>query len=129
MGALLVGIAPASLFWIAAAGFALSGFMNPLTNGPLNAVLQARVAPEMQGRVFSLVNSTAMAMMPLGTLAAAPVAEWIGIQAWFIAAGLVTAGMGVLGFTLPVLINIERDRALHAVEAAPLQPAVEQSSS
>jgi len=32
----------------------VAGYMNPITNGPVHAVLQAVVAPEMQGRVFTL---------------------------------------------------------------------------
>jgi DHA3 family macrolide efflux protein-like MFS transporter len=109
VGALLTGMAPESAFVMAVAGYAFAGFMNPITNGPLLAFLQSRVAPEMQGRVFSLVQSGCGAMMPLGTLVAAPVANWLGIPAWFIAAGLVTAFMGLLGFSLPVVANIERD--------------------
>lgn len=108
-GALLVGLTPGTAFSMAVVGYAISGFMNPITNGPLMAFLQSRVSPEMQGRVFSLINSASMAMMPLGTLAAAPVATWLGIPAWFVAAGVVTAAMGVLGFTIPVIVNIERD--------------------
>ena len=94
---------------MAVVGYAIAGFMNPITNGPLMAFLQSRVAPDMQGRVFSLISSASMAMMPLGTLAAAPVADRLGVPAWFIAAGVVTAGMGVLGFFIPVIANIERD--------------------
>ncbi len=108
-GALLTGLAPGSAFAMAVAGYTIAGVMNPITNGPLMAFLQSRVAPEMQGRVFSLVQSGCGAMMPLGTLVAAPVANWLGIPAWFIAAGLVTALMGLLGFSIPVVANIERD--------------------
>ena len=108
-GALLVGMAPGDAFMVGVAGYAIAGFMNPITNGSLQAFLQSRVAPDMQGRVFSVVQSASMAMMPLGTLAAAPVANWLGIPAWFIAAGVVTAGMGLLGFFIPVVANIERD--------------------
>ena len=117
-GALLVGLTPGTAFGMAVMGYAISGFMNPIVNGPLMAFLQSRVAPEMQGRVFSLINSASMAMMPLGTLAAAPVATWLGIPAWFIAAGLVTAAMGMVGFAIPVIANIERDMK-------PLSAAVE----
>jgi DHA3 family macrolide efflux protein-like MFS transporter len=108
-GALIVGMTPGTVFAMAVAGYCLAGFMNPICNGPLQAFLQSRVAPEMQGRVFSVVQSGAMAMMPLGTLAAAPVANLLGIPAWFAAAGLVTVAMGILGFFIPVIANIEKD--------------------
>jgi DHA3 family macrolide efflux protein-like MFS transporter len=107
-GGLIVGLAPSSAFALAVAGYAMGGAMNPIVNGPLFAVLQARVPPDKQARIFSLVNAGAMAMMPLGTLAAAPVANLLGIPAWFIAAGVVTVAMGVSGFFIPALINFER---------------------
>ena len=43
---------------------------------------------------------------------AAPISNWLGIQAWFIAAGIVTACMGVLGYFLPVVMHIEDDMPL-----------------
>ncbi len=47
---LLVGFVPASAFWLAVGLMLVVGFMNPIVNGPLLAVVQAVVAPEMQGR-------------------------------------------------------------------------------
>ncbi len=129
-GALLTGLAPESAFVMGVVGYTIAGFMNPITNGPLLAFLQSRVAPEMQGRVFSLVQSGCAAMMPLGTLVAAPIANWLGIPAWFIAAGLVTAFMGMLGFVIPVVANIEQDMkplsAGGAVPAGAVAPEVAQ---
>jgi len=127
-GALMVGLSPASAFGMAVVGYAIAGFMNPITNGPLMAFLQSRVAPDMQGRVFSLISSASMAMMPLGTLAAAPVADRLGVPAWFIAAGVVTAGMGVLGFFIPVIANIERDMPPLSA-AAPAEPPISEQPS
>ena len=120
-GALIVGMAPGTAFAVGVMGYALSGFMNPMVNGPLLAFLQSRVAPDMQGRVFSVVQSSAAAMMPLGTLVAAPVANWLGVPAWFAVAGVVTAGMGILGFFIPVVANIERD--IKPFKAAAPEPA------
>ena len=51
-------------------------------------------------------------MSPLGMILAAPVADWLGIQAWFIAGGLVTMGMGLAGLFIPVIMNIEEDLPL-----------------
>ena len=59
LGGVIVGIAPATLFWAALVGNVIAGLCNPLVNGPLFAILQARIAPEMQGRVFTLVGSVA----------------------------------------------------------------------
>jgi DHA3 family macrolide efflux protein-like MFS transporter len=85
----------------------LSGFMMPIVNGPIYAVLQSHVEPDIQGRVFTLVSSLSTAMLPLSMLVAAPVAEWIGIRGWLAlaAAGCFVIGAG--GFLIPALINLE----------------------
>ena len=119
IGGLLIGLTPADAFGMAIAGQIVAGIMNPITNGPLMALIQGRVEPSIQGRVMTLISSSCMAMMPLGTLLAAPVAELLGIQAWFIAAGLVTALMGTAGFFIPVVMNLEADMPLINSAAQP----------
>ena len=49
-----------------------------MANGPLSAILQERISPEMQGRVFSLVGAGANAISPLATLLSGPLAEVLG---------------------------------------------------
>ncbi len=120
-GVLLVGLAPGRYFSLAVAGMALSGVMNPIANGPLMAIVQARVAPEMQGRVFTLLNSAAMAMMPLSMLVAGPLADALGVRLWYWLAGGVCMLMGVAAFGVPAITAIEDERAgkpLGAAEAA-----------
>jgi len=58
--------------------------MQPITNGPIMAIMQATVAPEMQGRVFSLIQAGATAMTPIGLLIGGPVADRFGVQSWFL---------------------------------------------
>jgi hypothetical protein len=103
----LTGLAPEGIFFMAVAGFAFAGFMGPIANGPIFAILQAKVSPEMQGRVFTLLNSSAMAMMPLSMLVAAPVAEFLGVRAWFLIGGGVTTLVGALAFFVPAIMNLE----------------------
>jgi MFS transporter, DHA3 family, macrolide efflux protein len=124
LGALIVGLSPAEAFSLAVVGYILSGLMNPITNGPLMALLQTRVEPAVQGRVMTLVQSCAMAMMPLGMLLAAPISDWLGIQAWFVAAGVVTAGMGIAGFFIPAVLRMEED--MQQAAPAGIQPAAVQ---
>jgi DHA3 family macrolide efflux protein-like MFS transporter len=107
-GVFLVGLSGAEGYWLAFAGLAITGFMNPLVNGPLFALLQSKVDPEMQGRVFTLVVSGSGAITPLGMLVAAPVADWLGIQAWYIVGGIVCAFMGVCGFLIKAVNSIEQ---------------------
>ncbi|GAP07639.1 MAG TPA: MFS transporter [Anaerolinea thermolimosa] len=107
LGTMLLASAPASMFFMAMAGMALSGFMNPITNGPLFALLQTRIRPEMQGRVFTLVSSLAAAASPVGLALAAPVADLLGIRFWFYIAGGVSLLMGVAGFLIPAVRTLD----------------------
>ena len=51
-----LGLVPGNLFWLALVALLVAGFMNPLINGPLFAILQASVAPEMQGREIGRID-------------------------------------------------------------------------
>lgn len=118
IGVLVVGAAPAWGYWIAWGGMLISGIMNPLANGPLFALLQTKIEPEIQGRVFTLVNSLAMAMMPLSMLIAAPVAEWLGLRSWYLFGGVMCLLMGVTGFIVRPVATLEDQQPGGALTAA-----------
>jgi len=109
IGCLLFGVAPANAFWLALGGMALAGFMSPLANGPISAIFQSVIPPEMQGRAFTLIGSACSAMSPLGMLIAGPVADTLGVQSWFIICAVTCAALGVYGFTNPVVMEIENN--------------------
>jgi DHA3 family macrolide efflux protein-like MFS transporter len=106
-GVLLLGTASAAAFWLAVGGMSLAGFMNPITNGPLFAVVQAKVNPEMQGRVFTVIQSAASAMSPLSMMIAGPVADMLGIRIWYVMAGVVCVLLGVGAFFVPAIVHLE----------------------
>jgi DHA3 family macrolide efflux protein-like MFS transporter len=110
LGILLITFAPQNMFILAIIGMALAGFMNPITNGPIFSIMQTRVAPEMQGRVFTLLNSLTSAMSPLGMLVAAPVAEQFGIRAWFLLGGISCILLAIVGLLVPAVVHIEDNR-------------------
>lgn len=107
LSVLLVGFVPPSAFWLAVGFMLAAGFMNPIVNGPLLAVVQSVVAPEMQGRVFTLIMSFAAAMSPLGLILAGPFADHFGVQTWFVVGGLVTILLGAVAFFIPAIMRIE----------------------
>jgi MFS transporter, DHA3 family, macrolide efflux protein len=107
---LAMGLMPANAFLPAVGVMLILGLSNPIVNGPLFAALQACVAPEMQGRVFTVIISVAAAMSPLGLLAAGPVADRLGVQIWFLAGGAITGLMAVGSLFVPVLMNFEDGR-------------------
>ena len=115
IGTLMIGLTPASSLFVVVGAMFLIGFMQPIVNGPLMAVLQAVVSPEMQGRVFTLVGSLAAAMSPLGLVIAGPLSDAVGVRAWFIAGGILTGCMGFAGFLLPSILHVE-DRPAPALD-------------
>jgi DHA3 family macrolide efflux protein-like MFS transporter len=110
LGVAIVGLAPANLYSLAVVGMAFAGIMNPITNGPLFALIQSAVKPEMQGRVMSLVISAASAMSPLSLMVAGPVSDAIGIRTWFWFGGLLCLMMGFGAFFIPAIMNVENNR-------------------
>jgi DHA3 family macrolide efflux protein-like MFS transporter len=107
LGALVIGLTPAGMFPLAIAAFFMVGVMLPLTNGPLFAIVQAAVAPEMQGRIFTLIGSVAAAMSPLGLAIAGPLSDTIGERTWFLVGGLVTGLMALVSYMIPAIRSIE----------------------
>jgi MFS transporter, DHA3 family, macrolide efflux protein len=124
LGIVLTGLAPANMFWLALAGMAISGFMSPITNGPLFALLQSTVKPEMQGRVMSLISSAAIAMTPLSLAVAGPVSDLIGIRTWYIFGGICCVLMGAGAFFVPALMNIEHNHEQNTAQPADTSLAV-----
>jgi MFS transporter, DHA3 family, macrolide efflux protein len=118
-GILIVGLAPANMFWLAILGMTISGVMNPITNGPLGAMMQANVKPEMQGRVMGVVISLSTLMTPISLAIAGPVSDLIGIRTWYWVAGLLCLLMGIAAFFTPVIMNVESNRHGHSKQPQP----------
>jgi DHA3 family macrolide efflux protein-like MFS transporter len=111
----LFGFVPGSMLLLAVAAFFLFSALNSMANGTFFAAMQAAIPPEMQGRVFTLLMSFSAAMAPLGLAIAGPVADIIGAMTWFVIGGATLTLMGVLGFFIPAIMNLEKD----APNAAP----------
>jgi DHA3 family macrolide efflux protein-like MFS transporter len=92
---------------MALAGMLMVGFMVPLVNGPIQAILQATIDPAYQGRIFALVGSLAGATIPLGLLMAAPVADLLGVRAWYALGGTACLAMGLVALMVPAILKIE----------------------
>ncbi len=118
VASLVIGLLPASAFPLAVAAMFLSGFTNPIANGPLFAALQATVDPEMQGRIFTLLGSLASAMSPLGLIAAGPVSDHLGVQTWFWIGGIVTLLMALIMFSIPAVVHFEDGHPKQKSQAA-----------
>jgi DHA3 family macrolide efflux protein-like MFS transporter len=118
LGCLVMGVLPPTAFTLAVATMFFLGVVNPIVNGPLMAAVQAAVAPEMQGRVFTLIGSMAAAMSPIGLMIAGPIADTFGVQTWFIIGGIVTGLMGITSLFIPAIMHFEDGRTTNKQNVA-----------
>ena len=119
-----MGLTPADRFWAALASMSVVGLMIPFTDGPFMAILQGNVAPEMQGRVFTLVMSLLWITSPFSLAVAGPVSDWLGLRVWYIVAGVTCGVVGLAGFFVPVIANMEENNQTTGIaESGPLGAA------
>jgi DHA3 family macrolide efflux protein-like MFS transporter len=109
IGLFVLGMTPASLFWLGVATFFVIGLVIPLIDGPTMAIVQGTVAPEMQGRVLTTMMSLLSLTSPISLAVAGPVADWLGLKSWYFLAGALCIVAGVAGFAVPVIVNIEEN--------------------
>ncbi len=108
LGIFLMGLLPEGKIYWALPPMFLAGFMIPIVDGPMSAILQANIDNEYQGRVMTLFGSIVNLSGPIGLAAAGPVSDKFGIQIWFITAGVlvfVSIGYGLFNRRL---INMDR---------------------
>ena len=108
---LALGFTSMSLFMLGVTGSFLVGVGLSFGNGPITAALQAIVAKDMQGRIFSLMGSVGGIMTPLGLAIAGPLADSIGIRPLYWIAGGAVLAVGIASFFIPSLMNLEKKTA------------------
>lgn len=125
-GTLLMGVGRSLTLW-AVASFVGSASI-PVLNGSNQAIWQAKVAPDVQGRVFAVRRLIAQITAPLAMLLAGPLADrvfepafhqahpfaWLvgsgpgaGMGMMFVLAGLLGALIGVAGYLFPQVRDVE----------------------
>lgn len=130
VGIVVIGLGRSLPIW--AIGLFFSAFFVPIINGSNQAIWQSKVAPDLQGRVFSIRRLIAWATDPLARLAAIPLADrilgpammadgrlagtfgWLvgtgpgaGMSLIFIFAGLLATCVGLGGYLFPAIRNAE----------------------
>lgn len=115
IGVILAGIATIGLGFTSVSFFIIGlaasfgvGFGLSFANGPIMATLQAIVAKDMQGRIFSLIGSIGSITVPLGLAIAGPTADAIGIRSLYYVAGTAILLVGVACYFIPALMNLEK---------------------
>jgi len=130
LGQTVLGLGRALPVW--AAGIFLMAFFGPIINGSNQAIWQAKVAPDVQGRVFTTRRLIAWLVSPISRLLAGPLADqvlepamaeggslapvfsWLvgtgtgaGMALLFVFTGLLAALTGLSGYLFPVVRNAE----------------------
>lgn len=74
--------------WIYLILMALVGLMMPFVNSPVMSLIQEKVEPSMQGRIFSLQQMVFTALMPLAMLFFGPLADVVPVQSLMVYCGI-----------------------------------------
>lgn len=104
---LALGATPAAFFPLGVGAMFVVGACSAVANGSIAAVFQATLAPEYQGRAFTVMASAATAMTPVGLLLATPIADFAGVRAWYLAAGLACTVLGAATFFVRPILEME----------------------
>ena len=127
IGIFMLGLVPPEGYNYALALMALVGISNAFTNGTLGALIQAKIPPEMQGRVFTIMNSLTMGASPIGLILAAPIADRLGIQIWYVVAGVSCLLMGTAGLLIRSVATLDDQLPggkIQAIEQAALAASI-----
>jgi DHA3 family macrolide efflux protein-like MFS transporter len=108
-GMVLVGLTPSGMLAMALMSVALAGGMGSLIDGPVFAIIQAAVAPELQGRVITVFMSLATLVVPFGMIFGGFFADRFGVPLLFLIAGLVCLGAAGYSFASPAILSLEQN--------------------
>lgn len=140
-GELVIGLGSGLLVW-SVGGF-FSAFFIPFVNGSNQAIWQAKVSPDVQGRVFATRLLIAQISIPVAMLLAGPLADYVfepamapggglaglfggllgtgpgaGMSLLFVLAGILGGLVGLSGYLAPAVRNVETVLPDHDEEAA-----------
>jgi DHA3 family macrolide efflux protein-like MFS transporter len=117
-GVLVAGLGLSTNMWVFFVFGLLIGITFATLNTPAFTILQERVEPEMQGRVFGFVGIVMTVAMPLSMVVFGPLADQYSVESLLILAGALL--VAVLGGILAVPAA---RRSLAQVDVAPEAPA------
>lgn len=97
-GLLMIGLGAAPVFPIYLVCNALIGVTSPCYNAPITVTIQEEVLPEMQGRVFSLMQAASSCALPLGMVLFGPMADLVNVRLILPAAGLLVTAISAMAY-------------------------------
>lgn len=105
---LFIGFLSPNAFFVSIILMAFMGLMNAFTNGSLGPLLQTKVPPEMQGRVFTVLGSLSQALTPVGLFISSPIADRFSVQTAYILGGVLGLIIAAIGFSTKSLMTFEK---------------------
>ncbi len=123
------------------ASLALMFFALAFANAPFFSILQAKIAPDLQGRVFAAYLQVALLLTPLASLVAGPLADrvfeparrlpawrgvgWLvgfgpgaGIGMIFVVSSALVLALSLAAYAIPAIRRLEADLPDHAATSA-----------
>jgi len=100
-GALTLALGLSTNMWVFFGFMLLVGLAVPFFSTPATTLLQERVEPEYQGRVFGFVGVVMATAMPLGMVVFGPIADVVPVEWVLIAAGIATFAVVAIAAVLP----------------------------
>ena len=113
---ILIGIATQTQFSLAILAWGAAGVGESLSLASLNALLQSRTKPEMQGRVVSITSSLINISVPLGMMISGPVAEFFGIHQIYIFSGIVVLLISGSMINIPNFFQYEKNKPVRSCD-------------
>lgn len=90
------GLLPSSGFAVFVVCAFVMGNTATFFNVPFMAYIQETTAPEVMGKVFSLLLTMMTLANPIGLAIAGPLSDWTGVSNWFVYSGLALVLIGLL---------------------------------
>lgn len=100
-GVLTLALGLSTNMWVFFAFMLLVGLAVPFFSTPSTTLLQERVEPEFQGRVFGFVGVVMATAMPVGMLVFGPLADVVPVQWVLIGAGILTFVVVAIAALIP----------------------------
>ena len=129
-GSVLMGLGQAVIVWVVA--WFVTALLMPILNGSNQAIWQAKVEPDVQGRVFAARRMIAQIAMPVAMLLAGPLADQVfepamhaggslapifggvfgtgagsGMALMCVIFGVISMGVGLAGYAFPTIRDAE----------------------
>jgi DHA3 family macrolide efflux protein-like MFS transporter len=103
-----LGFTSENLFYFILVVSFLLGVGVTMMDAPFLAIMNSMVAKDMQGRVFTLINSLSGLMLPVGLAIAGPAADFLGIEWIYFICGGAFLIITLLGFLSKSLMELEK---------------------